>query len=152
MEDDWNPFDTFNDNESENVHLWLHQWQHKKQLQRWSDAEAVQHASLCLGQLPYTWFAAQGQHLQSWDQFSAAMLQRFAENEQALALKLRCRRQQQHKSVQAYADALTMLFDQTSTPTMSQCNMFLEGLKPSLKERVVNTCPETLRTAIKHAK
>ena len=147
-----NSFDLFHGAESASIQLWLHRWQLKQQLQGCSDAQTIQHACLHLGPLSYGWFAAHGQHLQSWDQFSVAMLQRFADDEQGLILKLRNRRQQQNESVQAYADALTLLFAQTNTAAGSQRDLFLQNLRPSLQQRVINTCPESLEIAIRHAK
>ena len=154
-----NIFDLFDVAESESIQLWLHRWQLKQQLQGWSDAQTIQHACLHLGPVPYGWFAGHGQHLQSWDQFSVATLQHFADDEHGLILKLRNRMQQQNESVQAYADALTPLFAQTNfqPQCLKHCGwepvrLVSAELQPSLQRRVINTCPESLEVAIRHAK
>ena len=143
--------------ESDDVHLWLHRWQVKKQLCRWSDVEAVQHASLNLGPVPYGWFATHAANFNTWADFATGMQERFADDKQALMLKLRNRRQQHDESVQAYADALTVLFARTNTPAGSQCNLFLDNCRPHAPAEKasscqdIDSCPDSLQTAIKRA-
>ncbi|DBB06347.1 TPA: hypothetical protein ACH3X1_011916 [Trebouxia sp. C0004] len=59
--------------------------------------------------------------------------------------------QYEHESVQAYADALQLLFLQTGFPIAAQRDLFLKNLKASLKNRVINTCPTSLDNAVKAA-
>ena len=152
MAQDENSLDEFSGLESEDVRTWLHRWTTKKHLEAWTDAKAVRQAVLRLGPTPYTWFMHRMAEFQTWEQFATAMLHRFGESEETLMLRLHHRRQQQHESVQSYADDLQLLFAQTHIPVAFQCKIFLENLKISLQQRVVNTCPDSLAIAIEKAK
>ena len=54
-------------------------------------------------------------------------------------LHLQHRNQYEHDSVQAYADALQLLFLQTGFPIAAQRDLFLKNLKA--RKQVINTCP-----------
>ena len=146
-----NELDYFHDREDEDVSIWLKRWTLKKQAKGWDDATAINEAALHFSEAAFKWFLMHGINNNTWDAFCQAVLRRYAADEQTLMLHLQHRSQYEHESVQAYADALQLLFLQTGFPVAAQRDLFLKNLKPSLKKRVINTCPTSLDDAVKAA-
>ena len=90
-------------------------------------------------------------HITVWQDFYAALEARLGDDEQTLMLRLQHRTQQETKSIQSYADAMTLLFMKTGFPVSAQRDVFIYNLKPSLRSRVTNTCPNDLQDAIQKA-
>ena len=141
----------FNGHDNEDVDIWLKQWTILKSTQAWNDGEAISHAVLNLGIGPFRWYCNNAANMASWDTFVSGMQVRYADDQQTLMLRLQHRTQQEDESVEGYADALSLLFLQTGFPVSAQRDMFLANLKPSLRKRVTNTCPDNLQEAIKKA-
>ena len=137
--------------DGEDINMWLKRWTILRAAKGWQDAETINNAVLNLGHGPFQWYLMHATHLTSWEEFYAAILACYGEDEQTLMLRLQHRTQQETESVQSYADAITLLFMQTGFPASAQRDIFLQNLKPSLKKRVTNTCPDNLPDAIKKA-
>ena len=118
----------------------------------WDAATAINEAALHFREAAFKWFLMHSINNNTWDTFCQAVLQRYAANEQTLMLHLQHRNQYEHESVQAYADALQLMFLQAGFPIAAQRDLFLKNLKASLKKRVINTCPTSLDDAVKAAR
>ena len=146
-----NELDYFHNRDDEDVSIWLKRWTLKKQAKGWDDATAINEAALHFSEAAFKWFLMHGINNNTWDTFCQAVLQRYAADEQTPMLHLQHRSQFEHESVQAYADALQLLFLQTGFPIATQRDLFLKNLKASMKKRVINTCSTSLDNAVKAA-
>ena len=146
-----NDMDFFHDSEDEDVNIWLKRWSLRKSVEGLDDVHVINKAALHLADNELRWFLMHAAHINTWDAFCVAVLQRFAEVEQTMMLRLQHRTQAENESVQSYAGAMQLLFLQTEFPAAAQRDLFLKNLKPSLKRRVTNTCPGTLDVAVSAA-
>ena len=137
--------------DGDDVNLWLQRWDISKALNCWTDIEAINHAVLSLGHGPFRFYLRQAQAIVGWDDFVHVMRSRYADDEQTLMMKLQNRFQQENESVEAFSEAQKALFLQIGYPESAQRDISLRHLKPSLRTRVINTCPSNLSDAVRKA-
>ena len=135
---------------TQNVALWLHRMNTERQIQGWSDPQAVAEASLSLGNVALTWFAHCAQ-VTNWAEFESKMRVRFGEDKQTIIARIKHRKQAENESVQLYADDMIMMFAQSELPHALRRDALLNNLKPGLKEDVMVTMPSTIEQVIANA-
>jgi hypothetical protein len=91
----------------------------------------------------YTWFRANQDDFNDWDECKEAFLERFGLDEDTLMLKLDTCAQQSNETVRSYADRYRKLvgYMQNSLPPRMVTQLFVKGLVPHLRERVQMTYP-----------
>ena len=135
----------------QNVSLWLHRLNTERALRTWSDAEAVAHASLLVGDVPLTWMLNDCNANTTWDVFVTGMKKRFGDTEQTILARITHRKQRETENVQAYVDEVNMLFSQTNIPNAMKSDILLDSLRPSLRTLVVATIPKSMEEVITNA-
>ncbi len=136
---------------TQNVALWLHRMNTERQIQGWSDPQAVAEASLSLGNVALTWFVTHCAQVTNWAEFESKMRVRFGEDKQAIVARIKHRKQAEHESVQLYADDMIMMFAQSALPHALRQDALLNNLKSGLKEDVMVTMPSTVEQVIANA-
>ncbi len=101
---------------TQNVALWLHRMNTERQIQGWSDSQAVAEASLSLGNFALTWFVTHCAQVTIWAEFESKMRLRFGEDKQTIIARIKHRKQGENESVQLYADDMIMMFAQSELP------------------------------------
>jgi len=88
----------------------------ERQIQGWSDPQAVAEASLSLGNFALTWFVTHRSQVTIWAEFESKMRLRFGEDKQTIIARIKHRKQGENESVQLYADDMIMMFAQSELP------------------------------------
>ncbi len=136
---------------TQNVSLWLHRMNTERQIQGWSDSQAVAEASLSLGNVALTWFVMHCTQVTTWAEFESNMRARFGEDKQSIIARIKHRKQAENESVQLYADDMIMMFAQSELPHALWRDALLNNLKSGLKEDVMVTVPSTIEQVIANA-
>ena len=136
---------------TQNVALWLHRVNTERQIQGWSDSQAVAEASLSLGNVALTWFVTHCVQVTTWAEFESKMRLRSGEDKQTIIARIKHRKQAENESVQLYADNMIMMFAQSELPHDLRRDALLNNLKPGLKEDVMVTMPSTIEQVIANA-
>ena len=136
---------------TQNVALWLHRMTTERQIQGWSDPQAVAEASLSRGNVALTWFVTHCAQVTNWAEFESKMRVRFGEDKQTIIARIKHRKQAENESVQLYADDMIMMFAQSALPHALRRDALLNNLKPGQKEDVMVTMPSTVEQVIANA-
>ena len=93
----------------------------------------------------------------NWADFKSALVNRFGEQPEVVANKLYTCRQQKSEDVAQYADRFQRLvaklvLSENSLPSCILLRLFIEGLHPNIRARVINNHPLNLEQAINHAR
>lgn len=100
------------------------------------------------------WYSAHKKSFSCWDDFQSQFLRRFAINGQAAASALLGRFQYENEPVGVYAASIHYLHDsllQSAEKPVPDCflkTLFINGLHPNLREKVMFRRPKTLQDAV----
>lgn len=87
----------------------------------------------------------------TWAEFKAGMMHRFGDSEQAVMTRIQHRKQLEDESIQSYADDMILMFAQSGFPEIMKRDLLLDGLKPSLRKKVLASIPSTVQDVIDNA-
>ena len=95
--------------------------------------------------------------LTNWSDFKCAIISRFGEQPEVIANKLYSCRQQKGEDIAQYSDRFQrlnakLILSENSLPSCILLRLFLEGLRPELRTKVINNHPLTLEQAVNHAR
>lgn len=127
----------------QNVKLWLHRLNTERNIQQWPDAMALAQASLLLGDVPLTWLITNRHNTTTRADLEVAMEQRFGDSANTVMARINHSKQDDLEPVQSYFDDMHLLLGQTALPDALKRDILLQNLKPSLRNQVILSIPNT---------
>ena len=139
---------------SEDVYVWLRQFDFRAVSLGWSDQQRLYKACACFVDVAAAWLDTV--QVSTWSDLKAALIHRFADSPELLANKLFSCAQSRFESVAEYADRLQSLaarMNQSNShiPPCLLLRQFVQGLCPKLHSAVVLHHPADLADAIEFA-
>lgn len=138
----------------DNAQHWLATLDRFSRMYSWTDESKLDVAVCRLGEDAAAWYAGVEQTAGDWLSFRTAFLERYEVDKEELYGRLARCRQSREESVKEYADRYRSLAAQLGVDTqVDPIHMynFLQGLKPSVYDKVFLMRPQGLDQAIKDA-